>query len=78
MAARTIPSLSIADHLTHACVTNSEEHGHGVFSWHDNEADAQHNAAATGGVCVPVSYVDGSPVTPHAATRVLRQRYGIG
>jgi hypothetical protein len=73
---QTVPSLSIADPLTHACVTASDEWGYGVFSWHNNEADARHNARVTGGRCVPVSYVDGTPATPHAARHALGHYFG--
>lgn len=69
---RLLPSLAInrAD-ISHACVTNSERWGQGVFSWHASEADARHNAGITGGVVASVSYVDGEVQIPREANEAL-------
>ena len=71
----TIRSLPInRGDITHACVTDSRQHGTGVFSWHDNASDARYNARITGGKCVRVPHVKGELVIPPLATELLGHR----
>ena len=73
---RLIPSLPLScNDLTYACVTASDEYGYGVFSWHNNPGDAEHNARVTGGWCVPVHCIDNRYWVP-AAGRILDQVEG--
>ncbi|MBX9689565.1 MAG: hypothetical protein K2X27_22840 [Candidatus Obscuribacterales bacterium] len=59
--------------VTHYCVTASKEHGHGVFSAHDNKDDARFNAALTGGKCCAVDRnEDGRIIKPHALREAER------
>lgn len=71
-----IPSVSIADKPSHCCITNNEW-GYGVFSWHINIHDAQHNAKVTGGICMPVDYVDGELVVPSLAHSIISKKFGL-
>lgn len=73
-----IPSVGIDDRPTFACVTNSDAYGHGVFSWHTSEGDANHNAQVTGGTVEPVTLdADGLAEVPAAAAHIIDRRLGI-
>ncbi len=56
-----------------AVVCNDPEHCVGVFSWHLDEGDAQHNAELTGGQVVPVDYVDGELIVPPLAVSKMNR-----
>lgn len=64
-----------APNVTHFCVTASKEHGHGIFSAHDNKDDALFNAALTGGKTDYVQRREDDPrfVVPGPALREARR-----
>lgn len=62
------------DRVTHHCVTACKEHGHGVFSAHENKEDARYNAALTGGKTDPVERREERPgIVPGPALRDARR-----
>ena len=59
--------------VTHYCVTAGKEHGHGVFSAHDNKEDARYNAELTGGKCCFVERnEEGQIIKPQALREAQR------
>jgi hypothetical protein len=64
-------SLSIANDVEFAVVTDCEEHGYGIFSWHHFKEHALYNAAVTGGKVVPTDRYNGELLTPALATAVV-------
>ncbi|RJQ30284.1 hypothetical protein C4565_00435 [Candidatus Parcubacteria bacterium] len=72
LGAIMVPSLSINDlRVQAACITNSEEYGYGVWSWNKSMEDAQINAEITGGMAVPVDWINGEVIVPNAAQVAL-------
>lgn len=65
------PSVSTAARPTHAVITSSPKYGYGVYSWHTSLQSAQENARETGGVLVPVDYLNGELLVPSLATRKI-------
>lgn len=60
-----------------AVVTNGGEHGYGVFSWHNVELDAKHNASITGGKMVPVDYLHGELIIPPLAKKIIEKKINL-
>ncbi len=65
--------VDASDNPSYAVVCNSPQHCVGVFSWHHDEDDAQHNAALTGGQLVPVDYVNGQIIIPPLAGNMIKK-----
>jgi len=62
-----------AKSVKYYCVTADKEHGHGIFSAHDNKEDARFNASLTGGKCCPVDRSeDGRIIKPQALREAER------
>jgi hypothetical protein len=51
---KPLPSQAIDDDIHWAVITNNEEYGYGVFSWHTDEFSAKYNAKVTGGYVILV------------------------
>jgi hypothetical protein len=68
-------SLSVANDVQFAVVTNCEEHGYGVFSWHHFKVHALYNAAVLGGRVVPTDRYNGELLTPALATAVIIKHF---
>lgn len=71
------PSCSIQDKPNFAVVTNSEDLGFGVFSWHVASYEANANAKIVGGKVVPVDYIDGEIILPPLAKKIVRTRLNL-
>ena len=68
--------VGIDMHPNYAIVTNSPEHGTGIYSWHISKAEALHNARIVKGIVVPVRYKDGELITPPLAEVYVMKRIG--
>lgn len=71
-----VRSCTIADKPVYAVITSCDRFGWGVFSWHVHRGGADENALETGGVVVPVDYVNGDLIVPSLASRVISRHLG--
>lgn len=69
-----VKSCRLEDHPQYGVVVDDPKWGHGLFSVHVAKVDAVRNVNITGGVLVPIDWINGKMIEP-PLSRSIRARH---